>query len=46
MFDILEFEDPKTKKKFRTSSYKIIKKKRKRFALAISPNDNEAWRLL
>jgi len=44
--DTLNFYDMKAKKKFSSSSYKVVKKGKRRFAVAISPDNNEAWRII
>ena len=52
MVKILEFYNVRTKKKFKTSNYrivgKIVKGNRRQFAIAMTPGKNkfEAWRVL
>ena len=43
----LKFYDVKAKKSFKTDSYKIVVKKKRKFAVAKSPlSDISAWRIL
>lgn len=42
----LSFFNVKTKKKFTSTSYRIVNKKGRRFAVAKTPNGFEAWRVL
>jgi hypothetical protein len=42
----LSFYDVKSKKKFKSSSYRIVKKKGRRFAVAKAPSGIEAWRIM
>ena len=42
----LSFYDVKGKKKFTSSSYKIVNKKGRRFAVAKAPSGIEAWRIM
>jgi len=42
----LNFYDVKGKKKFKSSSYKVVTKKGRRFAVAKAPSGVDAWRIL
>jgi hypothetical protein len=42
----MKFYDLKTKKSFETPTFKTVKKGSRRFAVAISPNGTESWRIL
>lgn len=42
----LRFYDVKGKKRFRSSKYKIKRRKGRRFAIAKSPSGIESWRIL
>ena len=44
--EVLSFYDVKGKKKFKASSYKIVTKKGRRFAVTKAPSGIEAWRIL
>lgn len=44
--ETLEFYDVKTKKKFKSSEYKIVEKSGRNFAVAVGPNGNDCYRIL
>lgn len=46
MAESLTFYDLKSKKRFATSSYKIVVKNGRRFAVAKAPSGIESWRIL
>jgi len=42
----LKFYDLKSRKSFKTSSYKIVTKGRRRFAVATTPSGKKAYRIV
>ena len=42
----LSFYDLKRKKKFKSSNYKYVMKKNRRFAVATAPSGIPAWRIV
>ena len=44
--ETLSFYDLKARKKFKSSNYKIVNRKGRRFAVAKSPSGSESWRIL
>lgn len=46
MSEELKFYDLKKKKSFTTSSYKIVKKGNRRFAVAKAPSGIDSWRII
>ena len=44
--ETLSFYDLKAKKKFKTDKYKIVTKKKRRFAIAKAPSGIPSWRIL
>ncbi len=46
MAETLSFYDLKAKKKFKTDKYKIVVRKKRRFAVAKAPSGIPSWRIL
>ena len=44
--DELSFYDLKGKKKFKTSKYKFVEKKGRKFAVADAPSGIKSWRII
>lgn len=44
--DPLGFYDLKSKKKFKSSNYKIVTKKKRRFAVAKAPSGIDSYRII
>ncbi|NPE26726.1 hypothetical protein HNV12_01845 [Methanococcoides sp. SA1] len=44
--EVLEFYDVKSKKKFKTSDYKIVNKSGRKFAVAVGPQGTESYRIM
>jgi len=42
----LNFYDLKAKKKFKTTKYKVVVKKKRRFAVAKAPSGINSWRII
>ena len=42
----LSFYDLRAKKKFKTKTYKVVTKKKRRFAVAKAPSGCPSWRIL
>jgi hypothetical protein len=42
----LQFYDLKSKKKFKSSNYKVVTKSGRKFAVAKAPSGIESWRIL
>jgi len=46
MAEKLSFYDLRAKKKFQTDKYKIVVKKKRRFAVAQAPSGCPSWRIM
>lgn len=47
MGEILKFYDVRTKKAFKSGTYKVVKKKGRKFAVAVNPKSKgECWRIM
>ena len=44
--ETLKFYDVKTKKKFTSNNYNIVKKGKRKFAVATAPSGIKAWRII